>query len=179
MRYGANEFRYARPIADALRGDLQFRSWFLGRTEFASVRDTAVLLHEEQKQARSPSAENWWRSYWAGRAYPFKSECGERETDLLAVFQGDAGFRFALHIEVKAPGDRFGVEQARDYTRRARCWAGIGRNPKTVLQHDRATTVLCCEARFLNEHATESSHFMCCVTFEEIAERIGDFPDPV
>ena len=179
MRYGAREYRYARPLAEALQVNQQFRRWFLGRTEFASYQDSAILLHEKQRLVRSPSAENWWRSYWVGSAYQFKSECGERETDLLAVFEVEDEMRFALHVEVKAPGDRFGVEQARDYNRRARCWAGAGRNPRTVLPHDMATTVLCCEARFGERCAVEASHFACVVTFEEIAEHLGDFPDPV
>jgi hypothetical protein len=149
----------------------------LEQTEFASYCHTAVLLDEEQRAFRSPSAENWWRSYWAGRSYRYKNECGERETDLFAIFQAESGFRFALHVEVKAPGDRFGLEQARDYRRRAACWAGAERNPKTVLPHDKATTVLCCERTFADEHAAEALQFTSIVTFEEIAERLSDFPD--
>ncbi len=177
VRYGSNEYRYARPLAEALRANRQFRSWFLGKTKYATFSDAAVLLDEKQKLARSPSAENWWRSYYAGSAYRFKKECGERETDLLAVFEVEHGFRFALHIEVKAPGDRFGTGQARDYNRRAICWAGNGRNPKTVLPHNEGTTVLCCEAKFREDHVSEAKMFASIVTIEEIAEHLSNFPD--
>lgn len=179
MRYGANESRYARPLAEALRANRQFRVWFLGKTEYAPYSASAVLLSEEQQRARSPSAKTWWQSYWAGSTYPFKDECGERETDLLAVFEAEHGFRFALHVEVKAPGVLWGPEQAQDYGRRARCWAGKERNPKTVLPHDAATTVLCCEAGFREKYACEASMFASVVTFEEIAEQLDAFPDAV
>ena len=174
-----NESRYARPLAEALRANKRFRSWFLGKTKYASFGDSAVVLDKEQKLAPSPSAENWWRSHWAGSAYRFKEECGERETDLLAVFEAEGGFRFALHVEVKAPGDRFGAEQARDYGRRARCWAGKGRNPDKVLEHDDATTVLCCEEKFCEQYKADASKFDSVVTFEEIAGQLDDFPDAV
>lgn len=105
-RYGANEYRYARPIAQALEMDAKFRRWILAKLSFPT---DAYLMNREQLAQRSANAENWWRSYYAGSAYQFKAECGERETDLLAVFQ-TSDRRLAIHFEVKAPGDKFGVE---------------------------------------------------------------------
>lgn len=177
QRYGANEYRYARPIAEAPEEDSSFRVWFLSQTRFASHAATAKLLSEEQKATRSPNAENWWRSYFAGSSYPFKSECGERETDLLAVFEATTGLRFALHIEVKSPGDKFGVQQARDYGRRAKCWSGTGRAPGTVLSHEEASTVLCSERGFAEKRRPEAELFDAFVSFEDIAARLRSFPD--
>ena len=172
------EYRYARPIAEALRQDAIFRSWFLAQTKFVNFAEEARLLDSEQKARRSRNAENWWRSYWAGSAYPYRIECGERETDLLAVFEALNGRRFAVHVEVKAPGDRFGVEQARDYASRAICWSGPGRAPQTVLPHDEATTVLCCERSFARSNPDEAGLFAAVITFDDISARIiGPFPD--
>jgi len=172
-----NEYRYAWQLAAALRDRLEFRSWFLAQTEFSAYSHNARLLDKEQKDARSPSARNWYGSYWVGSSYRFFAECGERETDLLALFEAENGIRFALHVEIKAPGIRFSETQARDYPRRAACWAGKGRNPGTVLEHDEATTVLCCERSFIDKHANEALHFANIVTFEEIAKRLDKFPD--
>jgi len=125
-------------------------------------------MDEEQRDARSSSAKYWWRSHWTDQ---------DGETDLLALFEAENGIRFALHVEIKAPGIRFSETQARDYPRRAACWAGKGRNPGTVLEHDEATTVLCCERSFIDKHANEALHFANIVTFEEIAKRLDEFPD--
>jgi hypothetical protein len=166
-RYGEHEWRYAEPIAGALEREPSFRAWFLRQTNFHEHADYARLLHEEQKIRRSASAETWWRSYWTTRSYSHFAECGERETDLLAVFEVPSGFRFALHVEVKAPGDRFGLEQARDYGRRAVCWKGRGREPGTVLPHDEAGTVLCCSASFASLYPRESQLFDSVVLHED------------
>jgi hypothetical protein len=178
-RYGHNEYRYARPIAEELERNTSFRSWVLTRTKFAQFSQEAELLHEQQKLCRTPQSENWWRSHFAGPSYQFKSECGERETDLLAIFGVRNDFRFAIHFEVKAPGDRFGIDQALDYQRRAVCWSGRGRAPRTVLPHDEATTVLCCEREFAERVASEVSNFPTIITFEEISVWIAPFPDLV
>ena len=175
-RYGANEWLYAQPLADALVTDVDFRAWFLQQTVFSAQAREARLLWEEQQLKRTSSAENWWRSHFAWTRYPYLSECGSRETDLLAVFETPLGFRFALHIEVKAPGDKFRRHQALDYSRRASCWAGAGRAPHTVPEHDVASTVLCCPANFAIAHSADVQHFASLVTLEEIAVLLTPFP---
>lgn len=104
-RYGKNEWLYALPIATALASDQQFRQWFISMTPFSSHATVARLLWEEQKAGRTKGSETWWRSYWTGSSYQYRAECAERKTDLLAIFEVPSGFRFALHVEVKAPGD--------------------------------------------------------------------------
>jgi hypothetical protein len=37
MKYGALEYAYAAPIADALLNDAAFRSWFIGQTKLANL----------------------------------------------------------------------------------------------------------------------------------------------
>lgn len=178
MAYGDNELRYAQPIAEGLVQNIDFRKWFLSKTRFAPHAEVARLLDSEQKARRSPGAATWWRSYWTGNSYPFKGECGERETDLLAVFDVSGKFRFAIHVEVKAPKDIFGIEQAKDYAIRSKCWAGAGRNPKTVLPHDEGICVLCCDRAFSEKHPMELSFFDSVITFDEIGSFISPFPLP-
>lgn len=175
-RYGKNEWLYASPIADALVHDMTFRRWMICGTKFSSFAEDARLLWQEQKARRSASSETWWRSYWTGSSYQYHSECGERETDLLAVFETPAGFRFALHVEVKAPGDRFGVDQARDYARRAACWKGRDRAPKTVLPHDDAACVLCCNEGFATAHPDTVKFFDSVFHHEQIGTWISQYP---
>ena len=171
-------YRYARPLAEGLRTNKRFRIWFLGKTKYASFGDSAVVLAKEQREKRTPSAANWWEDYWTDDARS-KGECGQTRTYLLAVFEAEGGFRFALHVEVKAPNGKFLEKQATNYGRRARCWAGKGRNPDTVLEHDEATTVLCCGEEFREKYKADASQFDSVVTFEEIAGQLDDFPDAV
>jgi hypothetical protein len=58
-------------LAEALRVDPIFRSWFIEQTRFAVFASTAM------------------------KPYPHIAECGERETGLLAIFEAPDGFRFA------------------------------------------------------------------------------------
>lgn len=175
-RYGKNEWLYAYPIANALVTDDRFRHWFVSMTPFKDHAMTARLLWEEQKARRTKGSETWWRSYWTGSSYKHRAECGERETDLLAVFEAFEGFRFALHVEVKAPGDKFGVDQARDYGRRAKCWKGRDRAPKTVLPHDDAATILCCEGMFAHSNPEKSGLFDTVLHHSDIAKFIEPYP---
>lgn len=101
----------AEPFARALVEDIAFRNWVIGRTEFASFAENSRLLNEEMHQKRN--AENWWRSHFTEKCRC--ADCSGKETDLLAIFETPTGFRFALHIEFKRPGDKFksdGVQSA-------------------------------------------------------------------
>ena len=72
---------------------------------------------------RIRSAKKWWRSNFARNSSLFNDERGDSETSLLAGFEAEHGFRFALHIGVKVPDDRLRPGQVLGYRRRARCWA--------------------------------------------------------
>jgi hypothetical protein len=174
-RYGSEEYRYARPLADGLVADPAFRTWFIGRTVFREYADTSRLLHDEQMQRRAASAENWWRSCWTMSCAC--GDCRQRETDLLAIFQTQDDYRFALHVEVKSPGDRFGVDQAADYVRRAACWTGRERAPRTVLPHDAATTVIVCDRAFSVLNDAAISLFATVIIHEDVAARLRPYPN--
>jgi hypothetical protein len=95
--------------------------------------------------------------------------CGGKETDLLAIFEAK-DFRFALHFEVKHPGDSFKAEkqQSKDYRIRATCW--IGKTPKHVLAHQDAETILICSPERLPDFAVHASHFDRFISIEDISK---------
>lgn len=90
---------------------------------------------------------------------------------MLAIFEADTGFRFAIHVEVKHPGDSFKREgrQATAYGLRAQCWAAS--TPKNVVRHDMATTALLCSETKLKVFKPHLDHFATIFTFEEIAKQ--------
>src|ERR1700687_9573 len=177
-RYGADEYRYASPIALGLVQSAPFRVWLIKKTRFSCHADLSRLLHEEQRARRTPQAENWWRSYWVTNSSCSCRRCGERETDLLAIFSTPDDQRFALHVEVKSPNDKFSLDQARDYPRRADCWKGREKAPKTILPHEDAGTVLVCDQRFVALNKTHASFFETVITFDEISSWLSPFPNP-
>ncbi|WP_316399476.1 hypothetical protein [Bradyrhizobium sp. 33ap4] len=171
MGYGVKELIYAEPFANALVDDPTFRSWALSRTMFSAFSD-ARLMHQEMQNKRS--ARYWWRSHFTEAC---RCEgCSGQETDLLAIFEATTGFRFAVHIEVKHPGDNFkhGGRQAASYNVRAQCWAA--KAPQKVVRHDMAASALLCSEIKLAEYAKHVAHFGTVFTFEEIKRK---FPDAV
>lgn len=173
MGYGKLELRYAEPFANALASDATFRSWVLRKTKFAVFANEARLLHREMKDLRSAKAKYWWRSHYSETCRC--SGCSGQETDLLAIFELKARMRFALHFEVKHPGDRFkdGGHQAAAYKIRAACWSTLGGTPANILSHSAATTVLLCSETKLTKYAAHLRHFETLITFEDVA---NNFP---
>lgn len=167
--YGVNELGYAEPFADALVDDPAFRSLILRKTKFSVYADDAKPLQAEMRAQRGKSSKYWWRSHYTERCRCFG--CSGQETDLLALFETSKKVRFALHVEVKNPRDRFSKpNQAKAYPIRARCWAaGIG-IPRSVLPHSDAATALLCSETKLAEFGPHLRHFDAVITFEEIKE---------
>jgi hypothetical protein len=169
--YAHREKKYSAPIAGALVSDPDFRKWVLAQTRFAKY-DDAELLAEKMLQKRSKGASNWWASHFQFRACDCSGCVGGKETDLLAVFEKD-GYRFALHFEVKRPGDTFkpGKQQPEDYRTRAECW--VRKAPRTVLDHQDAETILICDPGRLPGFSTYATQFDRVITIQEIR---GAFP---
>jgi hypothetical protein len=165
MRYGRVEYVYAEPIAQALVEDRAFRKWLLDRTEFSAFSE-ARLLHEEMKAHRSATAENWWRSHFTESCRC--QGCSGKETDLLAIFESSTTVRFALHIEIKRPGDRFKANgvQSRGYPLRAQCWAQNA--PPNVLPHNLASTVLIFSEADRALFLSHLPYFKTLITLEDI-----------
>ena len=170
MKYGANELLYAEPFAEALIYDASFRSWLLLKTKFAPWACIARPLHQEMRAKRSKKAQTWWRSHYTESCRCFG--CSGQETDILAIFEAD-NTRFAIHIEVKNPKDKFSKPgQAPSYKARAECWAK--KAPPKVLPHDKAICLLLFSEGCRQEFAPHLPHFDTLVTFEEI---IVQFPN--
>jgi hypothetical protein len=166
--YAHKEKKYSAPIADALVSDPRFRKWVLERTKFAKD-DDAELLSEKMLQKRSRGASTWWASHFQFRACDCSGCIGGKETDLLAIFdKGDQ--RFALHFEVKRPGDTFkpGKQQPEDYRTRAECW--VRKAPRTVLDHQDAETVLICDPDKLPDFSKYAPQFDRVITIREISD---------
>lgn len=165
MSYGMKELAYAQPFADRLQSDHAFRSWVLRKTEFKDVAEDARLLAGEMLALRGPGTAFYWRSHYTEKCRC--AGCSGQETDVLSVFEGPSGDRFAIHTEVKHPGDKFGSpRQAASYRLRARCWSA--KPPKSVVPHSRAATMLLCSEAKLGEYDPHLAHFDTVLTFEEI-----------
>jgi hypothetical protein len=174
--YGAQEARFAAPFAAALQLNPRFRRWVLEQTEFHPFAESASLLDGEMKTRRTKAATTWWRSHWR-----YGCDCagcaGGQETDLLAVFGVPDGYRFALHIEVKQPKDRFPTDrdQAANYAARAQCWAISA--PKSVVPHQAAATMLLCSRSKLTSYGPHPRKFGSVVTYEDVAAEFDNvFP---
>ena len=168
MKYGALEYAYAAPIADALLNDAAFRDWFVGRTKLADLGPARVLA-DDMKARRSKAAADWWRSHYSEKCRC--DGCRGQETDMLVVLEFDGGERAALHIEVKQPTDVFKTGQGRAYAARAACW--IKQPPNAIVPHTKATTLLLCLGSRLQSFGAEPQEFDTLVTFEDIE---GRFP---
>lgn len=168
MLYGSLEYAYAEPFASALVVDPAFRCWVLRQTKFAPYAAEARLLHEEMGARRSKGSATWWRSHFTEKCRC--QGCSGQETDILAVFEVVTGHRFALHVEVKQPTDRFPVDkdQAANYALRAQCW--VTSAPKAVLPHAAADTALLCGVSKLEEYRSHLPKFGAVITFEDVAK---------
>ena len=166
MKYGNIEYQYAAPFAEALVSDPNFRSWLLRQTKFAEFAGNARLMDREMKAKRSASAQSWWRSHYTEKCRC--DGCGGRETDLLAIFEAAKGVRFALHVEVKQPNDKFDPDkrQGERYSVRAQCWAR--KAPAAVLPHTMAATMLLFSESKRHEYSPHLAHFGTLITFEDV-----------
>lgn len=165
MGYGMKELAYAQPFADRLQRDSAFRSWVLQKTVFKNDADNARLMAGEMLALRGAGTQFYWRSHYSERCRC--AGCSGQETDLLSVFEASSGARFAIHTEVKHPGDKFSSpRQAASYRLRAACWCA--KPPKSVVPHTKAATMLLCSQEKLGEYGSNVMHFDTVLTFEQI-----------
>jgi hypothetical protein len=179
MKYSESELKYARPLANAIIDDSDFRQWLLEKTEFEHVSGKLIPVGVEQEKLRSKGLKNpYWFNYWCGK----DSQCmcrvkeGGIETDILIVLRSENGIHIAFHIEVKRPGDKLRVGQAESYPRRAACWANPDSRPRTVYPHQKFLTILACGRDLATD--PDLSHFDRVVFHDEIERMIGLYPEP-
>lgn len=173
VSYSAIELRYARPLATALIDRPDFRAWFSGLPEL----ETALHHPQVQSERRSPGMKNpYWFNYWCGKDSRCTCRVGTGiETDILLVFKLAEGLIWALHVEVKRPGDRLGDGQALSYPRRAACLANPQTRPRTVPPHTHWRTILVHEDTISS--AAEAESFNVIHFHSRIAEWLSPYPE--
>jgi hypothetical protein len=178
--YSKIEFPYARPIADALLSDETFRQWFLADTKFAPIAANVLPLPDDQARLRTtPSARKWW---WFNHYCTKDSRCSCKigtglETDILIVFAAPDNYRFAVHVEVKPPGEKLKEGQAETYPRRAECWANPSTRQRSVLAHKDFVTILVCGENLRSD--SRRDYFSGTRFHQDIEQRLSPYPDPI
>jgi hypothetical protein len=169
------EHTYCEPFAEGLAQDVAFRTWVLQKAGLGDFAISARCLWKKQCEQR-PGAKFWWKDYYCHERRCICGGLAGRQIDVLAIFQDSTGRTIGLHVECKHPKDRFAdADQAKGYRKRASCWGPEGRNPRTVLPHGEAITVLMCDRN--HRHAeSDVIGFDVVLYFDEIAERITGFP---
>jgi hypothetical protein len=155
-------------FANKLKSSKDFCIWVLSQTKFSDRSRKAILLDNEQAQAKPrKKPENWWRHWWC------KLEDGtESETDIFVVFAlSGSSRRFALHIEDKPPRGKFTPNQYLNYRRRAEFMAG----KSEYMCYSDFTTILLAPEAFIREHCDKAHHFDCRISYESVAMAIPLF----
>lgn len=175
--YSDAELKYARPIANALIADGEFRRWFFRQTPYSNDARDANILVDEHRNLRSPTIKNpFWFNCFCGK----DSRCGCKigsgiETDILLIFEFASSRRLGLHIEIKPPGSALHLGQAESYPRRAACWADPSTRPRTVPRHDNFMTAIVCPRglQWDRSHRT----FDLITHHHEVAAHLSPYPE--
>ena len=177
-KYSELELRYARPVANGILQDREFRQWLLSGTRHGTTWLDAQPVGAIQGTLRSPGIKNpYWFNYWCGK----DSRCSCRigtgiETDIFLILEGIDQRRLGLHLEIKRPGDTLGDGQAASYPRRAACWTNPATKPRTVIPHQEFLTMLVCDREL--ETNPDTRFFDKVVFHDEVVERIRPYPEP-
>jgi hypothetical protein len=151
-------------FAEAFASGDEFQRWLLSGGRFARFASCALLLSNEQAQAR-PKARHWWKHWWCRLP-----DGSESETDIFLVFKAGGG-RFALHIENKPVHGVLGLRQAADYRRRA----ALKANEAGWLSYSDFETILLAPANFLTCNAVCLQQFDRGIRYEEVARFVPLF----
>jgi len=149
-----NEKELDRILGKALRTDDEFLFWFLDRSGLVDAAWRRVLIRDDWP---------WGK--------PRGDQTKFRETDILVVCETGARDRVAVHIENKGPRRRFDVDQASDYPRRARAWAGV----EKWGSYKAWRCVLIAPTTYLERSLIERSYFDQHVSYEELAIHLPPF----
>jgi hypothetical protein len=157
-----SEKQLDKALDHGLRTSPAFVIWLLGKTKFASRGGTYFWSRADHPYGRMPMQSD---------DSPDGIHYVESETDVLAVFTGSNGERFALHIENKLGSGRFTRNQADLYARRAVLWLN---NPRYG-GYTEFETVLVAPLAFQRRHKSEAAKFDRFVSYEELAAHIPIF----
>jgi hypothetical protein len=171
--YGRIEHSYCDPFAEAFDASANFRDWLLARLGLSDWVGRSTSLKLEQRAARR--ARFWWKNYYCHESRCTCPSLAGREIDILLFCRRDDGRTLAIHVECKQPSDAFRGGQAKAYPVRSRCWALGSGGPRSLLLHDRATTVLICD-RASSYSLDDVEHFENIIYFDELSARIIPYP---
>lgn len=152
-------------IDDTFKSNPDFVKWFLCRTKFAGVQASYFW---------SRSNNPWGRikiQIPNEATGEMETIIRESETDVLVVFESDAGRRFAVHIENKLSTGSFTPYQVEMYPIRAEKWQGDSR----YRNYQDWDTVLIAPVHFVDRNKADCKKFGQIVTHEELAEFIPEF----
>ena len=157
-----------RAFSEKLTSSKEFCTWLLRQTKFHDAAEKAILLVQEQANARPKvKSENWWRHWWCKLP-----DGSESETDVLAVFGfHESDYRIAIHIEDKPPHGKFTPNQYLNYEPRAKFMAN---NSKFMNYSDFATMLLAPES-FVAANADKVINFERVITYEDLSQLIPEF----
>lgn len=160
-----------------------FRRWILARTKYANVAADSCPLPKFQAKMRNTREQRRW--YWFNHFCRDTCSCQveewkprdkrRTETDILIILREPSGSNFAVHVEVKPPGDDFRKWQAETYPRRAKCWSSPQTRPATVLEHVGFATLLACGENLRDD--TRIKSFDDVFYHDDIAKWISPYPD--
>lgn len=154
-----------KAIEKAFKENSTFTTWFLSKTKFANSGATYFWSRSDHPWSRvEVSAIN-------PKNGQLERVIKEGETDILVVFQGPAGNKFAIHLENKIASGKFTSGQPDLYAARAASWVG---NPKYKSYED-YEIVLIAPLSFYERNITEAQKFDRFIAHEEIAAFVPIF----
>jgi hypothetical protein len=154
-----------KAIEEAFKSDPNFTRWFLSKTKFSSENATYHWSRSDHPWSRVEIlAEN-------PKTGVVEKVIKEGETDILVVFQTDAGRKVAIHLENKIAAGKFTLGQPELYVARAESWVG---NPKYCSYED-YEIILIAPLAFYERNTIDAKKFGCYVAHEEIAAYIPIF----
>lgn len=152
-------------LDQALRTNPTFVSWLLSQTKFAHL---SARYHWSR-------ADNPWGTIAVTVTDPHSGQSSterrESETDVLAVFATDDGYRFALHIENKLASGAFTPNQPEMYPIRAEKWKGLARYEN----YQDFETILVAPRAFYERNKEKAGLFHRYISHESIAAFIPEF----
>ena len=176
MAYSARATPALVALCQAAYADLAVFGWLLAGTHHTETHQGGAPLAEAQAARRRVTKQPFFVNYWWGdKVLAACRPEGSRasEVDAMLFFQAECGRRLAMHIEWKAPGERFAAGQAEAYRLRARHFVTPGNCPRNMVPHEDWLTLLVCDrVRF---ECAEAASFDRVICHEDVAARVAGY----